>query len=693
MRLRVGLLLCLFAIILTIIAMIGCRKPLAPNIDRNKAPETWITAAPFDTITLVKGERPRIGTIPIRFHVYWAGSDRDGSVVGFYWAVVETIPEAAPGTTTRPGLPGPKADDYRYTTRTDSTFIFTVAEGIQDRQHAFFIYAVDDKGRPDPTPARFIFNADDRHPPIPVFEEDGAYATGRVYYFDENRVLQNRVQTFQIRDTLRSSSRAPGDTVPAGSRVTFKFHGEITLPSSVIKGFRYKLDESELQPTDPDSLFHGNLIEYGVPPAEADPSREGRDIQPVATGTKVFQLRVVDQANGSNDAYRRFQSNFSPDTWLAGPDPNVPVTLPWRTNVKGEKYALLVNGRVPAGGLPGTLLTRDSVDIMPVDRVPRRTFLEIYRDTVFIRGEVGTPEGQALGSTVHLGAWVVIHNGGFDRDSPYSVKVVEGIKDIMPTFPDGPVLRPGPQNGSPVGFRSLIINYLTPNETPSLTFESRLYPYFDPNDVLKFERIGAYHPMTRSGRSYSLQRAEDGDGARDGRVENPQQVVVNPRAGEESYRPLVLVFDVNFPPVLKTWDLSFRPRVSVVDTLRAPIWNLELPADDVDPFAGDPGGPSGGKTLRFRFKVTGLDTNGQFFEHYDPPRNGVQTTYRNVGSTINLIAPVALATGPATLNIELCDCSFCTPGEGRCINRDIPIYHVAQPPPAPTVTPSRPGLD
>ena len=53
MRLRVGLLLCLFAAIV----MVGCRKPLAPNVDRNKAPETWITAAPFDTITLVKGTR------------------------------------------------------------------------------------------------------------------------------------------------------------------------------------------------------------------------------------------------------------------------------------------------------------------------------------------------------------------------------------------------------------------------------------------------------------------------------------------------------------------------------------------------------------------------------------------------------------------------------------------------------------
>ena len=41
MRLRVGLVLCLFVAYIAA----GCRTALAPNIDRNFAPETWITAA------------------------------------------------------------------------------------------------------------------------------------------------------------------------------------------------------------------------------------------------------------------------------------------------------------------------------------------------------------------------------------------------------------------------------------------------------------------------------------------------------------------------------------------------------------------------------------------------------------------------------------------------------------------------
>jgi hypothetical protein len=668
-----------------VIAMIGCRKPLAPNIDRNKAPETWITAAPFDTITLSRGNTPPLGTIPIRFHVYWAGSDLDGSVVGFYWAVVETLPYASPGTTNLPQLPGPHPRDYHYTTATDTTFIFTVAEDIPDRQHAFFIYAVDDKGKGDPTPARFIFNAQDRFPPLPVFDE--AYGRGTVYFFDPGGVLRSEVRTFPIGDSLRFGTNPPSDTLPSGSRVTFRFHGEPTLQGSIVKGFRYKLEEPELQPIDPDSLFQGNLIEYGVPAAEADPSRNGRDIAQVSTGTKVFQLRVVDQANGSRDAYRRFQMNFSPDTWFSGPDPNV-TGGPWQVNPEtGAKYALLVNGRLPLpDGLPGSLLHRDSVDILPVNRPNRRTFLEIYKDTVFIRSE---------GDFVHLGCWVVFHNGGFDTDSPYQVKVTD-LARRQPDFPGGVVLQSSGQNGSPIGFRSIIVTAQTPQGLPSYTAESRLYPYFDPNDVLDYKRIGAYHPMTRAGRAYALQRAEDGDGAKDGRVDNVIRTVETPSPSEAPLRPLVMVFEVDFPPVLKTWVLSFRPRVSQVDTLRAPFWNLELPADDVDPFAGGAvGGPTGVPNLRFKFKITGRDLNGDPFVYYDPPRNSGQAGYDGTTSTINLPVPPNLATGLVTLTVELCDCSFCDldQGSGRCITRDIQVYHVALPPGAATTTPSRPGLD
>src|SRR5438034_857092 len=170
----------------------GCRNALSPTGDRNRAPETWITGAPQDTITIHERDGtqtpPVVRKVPTRFHMYWAGSDVDGAVVGFYWAVVETLPQAPEGTSGIPPLPGPRTSQYRYTTRTDSTFSFNVSEFSPDRRHAFYIYAVDDKGRADPTPARFTFDALDRFPPLPVF--DVSEGTGQFFRVSSHGVVQ-----------------------------------------------------------------------------------------------------------------------------------------------------------------------------------------------------------------------------------------------------------------------------------------------------------------------------------------------------------------------------------------------------------------------------------------------------------------------------------------------------------------------
>src|SRR6266478_457334 len=148
---RVRAVVVLFLIVLGFVS--GCRGALSPNVDRDRPPETWLTAAPQDTVTIHRSDRgidiPVIHTIPIRFHMYWAGSDQDGAVVGYFWAVVETLPQPIPGTFFIPPLPAPRTSQYRFTTRTDSTFTFNVSEFAPDRQHAFFIFAVDDKGKGD----------------------------------------------------------------------------------------------------------------------------------------------------------------------------------------------------------------------------------------------------------------------------------------------------------------------------------------------------------------------------------------------------------------------------------------------------------------------------------------------------------------------------------------------------------------
>jgi len=237
MRWRVGAVLCLFAAYLGI----GCREPISPNIDRNQAPETWITAAPFDTITIRDEfgrpvENPEIGRISVRFHVYWAGSDRDGAVTGFYWAVVETLPKAPEGTIFLPNLPGPKPQDYHYTSQTDSFFIFKVAEDTPDRQHAFFIYAVDNQGKPDPTPARFIFKAEDKFPPIPIFDE--CKCVGTTYSLTAGGGVIGQPDSVFVTDIdLRTT--VPRDTCPSGSAIFFKWHAVPRGAQIKVIGYRF----------------------------------------------------------------------------------------------------------------------------------------------------------------------------------------------------------------------------------------------------------------------------------------------------------------------------------------------------------------------------------------------------------------------------------------------------------------------
>src|ERR1041385_5164016 len=109
MRLRAVLFLFLSILAFTI----GCRNALSPNVDRDKPPETWLTAAPMDTLAPRDPhggrieDRPR--TIPIKSHMCWAGPDEDGTVVGFYWAVAETLPLPPEGSNIVPPLPGPRA--------------------------------------------------------------------------------------------------------------------------------------------------------------------------------------------------------------------------------------------------------------------------------------------------------------------------------------------------------------------------------------------------------------------------------------------------------------------------------------------------------------------------------------------------------------------------------------------------------
>lgn len=125
--------------------MTSCAKdPL--RVDRNRPPQTFLVSAPAES-----------ASASYRIHLYWRGEDPDGYVAGFLWSWDDSSVSA-----------------FRFTTKTDSIFNLTVNDSSQlvggtsqtqpstVRAHTFFIRAVDNLGKADPTLAVFnrrIYNA------------------------------------------------------------------------------------------------------------------------------------------------------------------------------------------------------------------------------------------------------------------------------------------------------------------------------------------------------------------------------------------------------------------------------------------------------------------------------------------------------------------------------------------------------
>lgn len=131
--------------------MASCRRTQPSLIDRNQPPDTQLWYAPPDS-----------SDYEYKVHMYWRGTDSDGTAVRYIWAIQDTI--AGQGLSWNPSL---RLRDYRIgrvTTRTDSVFSFRAYRdvngvGVRKNRQAFFIAAIDDNGVIDPVPAAVEFVA------------------------------------------------------------------------------------------------------------------------------------------------------------------------------------------------------------------------------------------------------------------------------------------------------------------------------------------------------------------------------------------------------------------------------------------------------------------------------------------------------------------------------------------------------
>lgn len=129
----------------------GCRRNQPSLVDRNAAPETELWYAPPDS-----------SEYKYLVHLYWRGTDPDGTVERFIWTVQDTLVEGETSWN-----PADRLRDFRtgrITTRTDSVYSFTAYRnvggvGLKKNRQAFYIASIDDNGVIDPTPAAVEFVA------------------------------------------------------------------------------------------------------------------------------------------------------------------------------------------------------------------------------------------------------------------------------------------------------------------------------------------------------------------------------------------------------------------------------------------------------------------------------------------------------------------------------------------------------
>lgn len=248
----------------------------------------------------------------------------------------------------------------------------------------------------------------------------------------------------------------------------------------------------------------------------------GRDSSRVfAPGMHELILQAPPRAGGGTVTVRFFVG-FVPGAWWAGPDPAL-----WPHSSDGDGRAVDVTdwshfSTVPAWPPDGRrYFGPDSFAYIPSRRRPvrddfsRRTFYEIFGNRIYARSE---------GDTVHADAWVVLFNGGYDKDSRYLPKVDPTDPGLPPGYTGSPalysVLLPQGLVGSPIAFKSVIATKLANGSIirPSMTSP---YPNFDPASVFRSPFLAGYWSARFPGKSYALVQAVDSDGLSEGFIIDP----------------------------------------------------------------------------------------------------------------------------------------------------------------------------
>jgi hypothetical protein len=332
----------------------SCRREPPSNVDRNRAPETYITRAPAESSLAY-----------YRVHLFWGGQDPDGSIAYYEFAITDSNEV--------PGFDLEEGTGYTRTLKTDSLFTLSAEPAIEQQilGHRFYVRAIDNEGKFDPTPALAYFVAkNDCYPEVHFNPLGTDFAT-----------WVDKCGNEMIDTTLTGA-----DTIGVEGSIRWTWGGSDCDPGGRVVGFEWKMSSQ--------TRYQGGTL--------ADTQAE-ISFPPNASRRQTLQVRAIDDGGlrSFEDITRTVVLNFDPITWVLHPtdteNDGSPVRGSWFQ--EGEGGAIWPSGTT----LPDDGNVQEAVVFFagyddPRDRqvscdelgVHRYQYRILSRDDSF-----GTPAGQA----------------------------------------------------------------------------------------------------------------------------------------------------------------------------------------------------------------------------------------------------------------------------------------------------------
>lgn len=296
------------------VALISCRREAPSNVDRNRAPETYVTQAPAESLVAF-----------YRAHLYWSGRDPDGQVA--YYEIAVTDSNRTPGQDLDSGT------GYTKTIKTDSTFVFRADPPTEEQLlgYRFFVRAVDNEGKFDPTPAVAYFVARNDNYPTVTFRPWGAATWKDRFGATRTRLLGS------------TDPDSPTDTIGVEGCIAQSWTGFDADPGGFVTGFEYKLSSQ---------LNYGGGTLADTFAAYCFP--------PLANRKQVLQVRAVDDGGLRSpfDFNRSVVVNFDPNTLIVHPSDRNPDGTP----VRGRFFRIKDQTPIWRSGTTLADFTRDGVE-------------------------------------------------------------------------------------------------------------------------------------------------------------------------------------------------------------------------------------------------------------------------------------------------------------------------------------------